>query len=46
VQNFGSASAPTAFVRYYLSSNATFDADNTVVECDENNNIIVFGPLP
>jgi hypothetical protein len=25
---------------------AVIDADNTVAECDENNNIIVFGPLP
>ncbi len=25
---------------------AVIDADNTVAECDENNNNIVFGPLP
>jgi subtilase family serine protease len=25
---------------------AVIDADNTVVECDENNNVIVFGPVP
>jgi hypothetical protein len=25
---------------------AVIDADNTVAECNENNNVIVFGPLP
>ena len=25
---------------------AVIDADNAVAECDENNNIIIFGPLP
>jgi streptogramin lyase len=25
---------------------AVIDADDTVAECDENNNVIVFGPLP
>jgi len=25
---------------------AVLDANHTVAECDENNNIIVFGPLP
>jgi hypothetical protein len=90
VQNAGTAAAPTSFVRYYLSDDATFDegdtllkqvatgtvklgkpkkrtlsaklpvgvngsgkyiiavidADDTVVECDETNNTIVFGPIP
>jgi len=89
VQNIGTARAPTSFVRYYLSSDGTFDsgdtllkqvatgkvkpgkhkkrtlsaklpagesatgefviavvdADNTVAECNESNNVVVFGPV-
>jgi len=90
VRNVGATNAPSSFVRYYLSSDnhfdaedlllkqqatgtvklgkpkkrtlsaklpvgvngsgqfilAVIDADNTVAECNEGNNVIVFGPLP